>query len=45
VIREAIATASATEAPIRVTEDDRVVGLVDRAAILGSFTRPGPEPG
>jgi glycine betaine/proline transport system ATP-binding protein len=44
VIREAIGAASASEAPIRVTEDDRVIGVVDRGAILGVLAGGAPEP-
>ncbi len=43
VIREAIGAASASEAPLRVTEGDQVIGLVDRGAILGVIA--GREPG
>jgi len=43
IIRDAIGAASTSEAPIRVTEDDQVVGLVDRGRILGVIA--GMEPG
>ena len=44
VIRAAVHAAAATEKPIRVTEDGRLVGLVDRAHILeavGGAEEPG----
>jgi glycine betaine/proline transport system ATP-binding protein len=46
VIRDAIGAASASEAPIRVTDGDQVVGVVDRASILGVIAgRSTPPPG
>ena len=43
VIRDAIGAASTSEAPLRVTEGDRVVGLVDRGRLLRVIA--GREPG
>jgi len=44
VIRTAVHVASATDKPIRVIEDDRVVGVVDRAQILGAIAgAPGED--
>jgi glycine betaine/proline transport system ATP-binding protein len=47
IIRTALHAAAATDKPIRVMADGRVLGVVDRARILESIAgaeEPGPEP-
>ncbi|HSO30523.1 MAG TPA: betaine/proline/choline family ABC transporter ATP-binding protein, partial [Candidatus Sulfomarinibacteraceae bacterium] len=41
IIRHAVHTAAATDKPIRVVEDGRVIGVVDRRQILESIVGPG----
>ena len=43
VIRTAVHVASATDKPIRVIEDGRLVGVVDRAQILGAIAGAAAE--
>jgi glycine betaine/proline transport system ATP-binding protein len=43
IIRSALHAAAATEKPIRVIEDGRLVGVVDRARILESIAGTEPE--
>jgi glycine betaine/proline transport system ATP-binding protein len=43
VIRDALHVAAGTEKPIRVTDGERLVGVVDRAQILESIAG-APEP-
>ncbi|GAC1667411.1 MAG: glycine betaine/L-proline ABC transporter ATP-binding protein [Candidatus Limnocylindrales bacterium] len=43
VIRTALHAAAATEKPIRVVDDGRLVGLVDRAAILETIAGAAPQ--
>ena len=43
VIRTAVHVASATDKPIRVIDADRLVGVVDRAQILGAIAGAGAE--
>jgi glycine betaine/proline transport system ATP-binding protein len=45
VIRTAVHVASATDRPIRVIEGDRLVGVVDRAQILGAIAGAPAEDG
>jgi glycine betaine/proline transport system ATP-binding protein len=45
VIRTALHAAAATDKPIRVVEDGRLVGVVDRAAILESIAGADPREG
>ncbi len=44
IIRDCLHAATATEKPIRVTDDGRLVGVVDRADILGAIAG-GPAAG
>ncbi|MCU0504679.1 MAG: glycine betaine/L-proline ABC transporter ATP-binding protein [Chloroflexi bacterium] len=43
VIRAAVHVASATESPIRVVEDGRLVGVVDRVQILAAIAGTEPD--
>jgi glycine betaine/proline transport system ATP-binding protein len=43
IIRHAVHTAAGTDKPIRVVEDGRVVGVVDRRQILESISGPGED--
>ncbi len=43
VIRTAVHVAAATDKPIRVIEDGRLVGVVDRAQILGAIAGAAAE--
>jgi glycine betaine/proline transport system ATP-binding protein len=43
VIRSCLEAATATEKPIRVVEDGAVIGVVDRASILGAIAGTGGE--
>jgi glycine betaine/proline transport system ATP-binding protein len=43
IIRSVVHDAAATDQPIRVVEDGRLVGLVDRARILGVIAGREPD--